>query len=256
MAINENVLRQRPGNPRTGTNENVRRPRHVDRGLFLAAAIGFPLLVLIGYFKSYYFSAFFDVRPVANALVHAHGVVMTLWVVYFVSQVALIRSRNVKLHMTMGLAGIALALIVIVVGMATAVDAQLVRGAAPPGENPHAFFVLPVSDMTLFAIFFAGAVYFRKRPSEHKSLMLLTAIAFLPAALFRIPAVPPEYAMLWAFGVPALIALACLAWHSWKHGKVNRVFALGVSLIFVAIPLRTLLMGSKIWLDLMAWLAG
>src|ERR687890_369630 len=115
MAINANQLR-----------------RPSDRGLFLAAAILFPLVVLAGYFKSYYFSAFFDVRPVANTLVHAHGAVMTLWVVYFTAQIALIRTRNVRLHMTMGMAGVALAAVVVVVGLATAYDAQLVRHSAPP----------------------------------------------------------------------------------------------------------------------------
>ena len=75
----------------------LRRPS--DRGLFPAATVLFPLLVLVGYFKSYHFSAFFDVKPVANALVRARGVVMTLWVVYFTAQVALIRSKNVRLHM-------------------------------------------------------------------------------------------------------------------------------------------------------------
>src|SRR6266404_4668362 len=152
MAINANILR-----------------RPSDRGLFLTAAILFPLLVLVGYFKSYYFSAFFDVRPVANALVHVHAAVMTLWVVYFTTQIALIRSKNVKLHMTMGMAGIALAaLVVVVVGLVTAYDAHLVRAAAPAGINPHGFFVIPVFDMLLFVIFFAGAIYYRKRPAEHK----------------------------------------------------------------------------------------
>ena len=49
----------------------IKRPS--DRNLYLAAAIVFPLVVLTGYFKSYYFSALFtDVQPIANALVHAH----------------------------------------------------------------------------------------------------------------------------------------------------------------------------------------
>jgi hypothetical protein len=239
MAINSNI---------------IKRPS--DRGLFLTAAIGFPLLVLIGYFKSYYFSAFFaDAPPVANALVHAHGLVMSAWVIYFIVQVALIRTKNVRLHMTMGLSGIALAALVVVVGMATAYDAQLVRHAAPPGANPHSFFLLPVSDMTLFVLFFAGAVYYRKRPAEHKALMLLTAINFLPAALFRIPAVPPEYAEIWAFGVPALIAIACLTWHTAKHGKVNKVFAAGVFLLVAMIPTRFVVAGSQAWLQFVAWLA-
>jgi len=158
--------------------------------------------------------------------------------------------------MTMGLAGIAAAAVVVLVGMATAYDAQLVRGAAPPGVNPHAFFILPVSDMLLFVIFFAGAVYYRKRPTEHKSLMLMTAIAFVPAALFRLPVVAPEYMMLWAFGTPALLAAAILGWHTWKHGKVNKVFAAAVSLVFIAIPLRIIVMESRPWLSVVGWLAG
>ena len=120
MAVNADVL------PR-------RRPS--DRNFFLWAAILFPLVVLIGYFKSYYFSAFFDVPSVANALVHAHGIVMSVWVLYFVAQVALIRTKNVKLHMTLGLLGIALAASVIVVGLATAYDAQLVRHARAAGKR-------------------------------------------------------------------------------------------------------------------------
>ena len=237
-------------------NANVLNPRLVDRKLFIATAIGFPLVVLAGYFKSYYFSAFFaDARPIANALVHAHGLVMSAWVLYFVAQVALIRTKNVKLHMTMGLAGIALAAIVIIVGMATAYDAQLVRGAAPPGVNPHSFFIFPASDMTLFVVFFAAAIYYRKRAVEHKSLMLLTAINFLPAALFRIPVVSPENTVWWAFGAPALLAIGILVWHTWKHGKLNKVFAAGVALLLVAVPLRPIIAETNAWLSFVAWLA-
>jgi hypothetical protein len=237
MAINTNII-----------------TRPSDRGLFLTAAIFFPLLVLIGYFKSYYFSAFFtDARPIANALVHAHGIVMSVWVIYFIAQFALIRTKNMRLHMSMGMAGIALAALVIVVGMVTAYDAQLVRHSAPPGANPHAFFFLPAGDMTLFAILFAGAIYYRKRPAEHKSLMLLTAINFLPAALFRVA--PAENTMLWAFGIPALMAVACFAWYTAKHRKLNKVFAAGVLLLVVAVPLRFVIPDSEAWLRLVAAIA-
>mgnify|MGYP001600274694 CR=1 FL=1 len=239
MAINSNLF-QRPS----------------DRSLFLIAAICFPLLVLIGYFKSYYFSTFFDVPPLANSLVHFHGIVMSAWVLYFVAQVALIRIKNVKLHITMGFVGIALAALVIIVGMATAFDSNLVRQSAPPGVHPHKFFLLPVGDMLLFVIFFAGAIYFRKRPAEHKSLMLLTAINFLPAALFRIPIVPAGYETLWAFGTADLIALGCLGWHSWKHQKLNKVFAAGVLLFIIAIPLRMMIGETQTWLKFTAWLAS
>ncbi len=238
MAINANALR-----------------RPSDRPLFLAAAILFPLVVLAGYFKSYYFSAFFDVPSVANMLVHAHAVVMTLWVAYFSAQIALIRTKNVRLHMTMGMVGVALAALVVAVGTATAYDAQLVRGSAPPGVNPHSFFVLPMLDMALFVVFFAGAIYYRKRPTEHKTLMLMTAIAFMPAALFRLPVVPPQLMTHWAFGVPMFVALGCLGWHRAKHRKLNKVFAAAVLLVVAAHPLRIALLNSEAWLRFTAWLA-
>lgn len=242
MAINANLLR-----------------RPSDRSLFLAAAVTFPLIVLAGYFKSYYFSSFFsEVRPVANALVHAHGVVMSAWVIYFVAQVALIRSKNVRLHMTMGMAGIALAALVVIVGLATAYDAQLVRNSAPPGADPHEFFILPVGDMLLFVVFFAAAIYYRKRPLDHKSLMLMTAINFMPAALFRIPIVPESYVMLFAFGVPTLIAVASLVWLWAKHGKFNRVFAAAIVLYIVTSPFtfRMMLANTAAWHGFTNWLVS
>ncbi|HEX8565074.1 MAG TPA: hypothetical protein VF648_05340 [Pyrinomonadaceae bacterium] len=234
----------------------IRRPS--DRGLFLAAAIGFPLIVFIGYFKSYYFSSLFaDARPIANSLVHLHGIVMSVWVAYFVAQVALIRTKNIKLHMTMGMGGIALAALVVIVGLATAYDAQLVRSSAPPGIDSHEFFILPVGDMLLFAIYFAGAIYYRKRPREHKSLMLMTAINFMPAALFRVSFVPESYTLLFTFGVPGLIAILCFAWLRMKHGKFNRVFAAALLLYFIALPFpfRMVLAQTTVWHSIVNWMA-
>ncbi len=239
MAVNANVLPKR---------------RPSDRNFFLWAAILFPLVVLIGYFKSYYFSAFFDVPSVANALVHAHGIVMSVWVLYFTAQVALIRTKNVKLHMTMGLIGIALAALVVIVGMATAYDAQLVRNAAPPGNDPHEFFILPVGDMFLFVLFFAGAIYYRKRPAEHKSLMLMTAINFAPAALFRLPVVAPENQLLFAFGVPGIVAILCLLWFKFKHGKFNFIFAAAVLLYLFFLPFRIYFAETAVWHGFTNWL--
>ena len=237
-------------------NANVLNPRIADRKLFLIAAAGFPLLVLIGYFKSYYFSAFFDdVAPLATTIVHAHALIMSAWVVYFVVQVALIRSKNVKLHMSMGMAGIALAALVIVVGMAAAYDAHLVRDVGPAGINPHGFFLIPVFDMSLFVIFFAGAIYYRKRPAEHKSLMLLTAINFLPAAIARIPLLPQELIIVQAYAIPDLMALACFGWYTWKHRKFNKVFAAGIVLMLASQPARIMLAGTQTWLSIAAWMA-
>jgi hypothetical protein len=232
---------------------SIRRPS--DRNLYLIAAVGFPLLVLIGYFRSYYFSAFFD-APVMSTLVHAHGLVMSAWVVFFTVQIALIRTRNVKLHMTMGFVGIALAAIVVVVGMATAYTSQLILHRAPAGIDPYSFFLIPVADMVGFVAFFSAAIYYRKRPAEHKSLMLMTAINFLPAAVSRIPVVPDKYAIFWFLGVPDVLALAFFGWYTWRHRKVNKVFAVALGLLIASHPLKIMLMGTEPWVRFAGWLAS
>src|SRR6478672_300501 len=194
----------------------LRRPS--DRGMFLIAAVMFPLLVVVGYARSYYFGSFFGAKPLANTLVHAHGLVMSAWVIYFVAQVALVRSKNLKLHMTMGFAGIALAALVVVVGMVTAWDSLMIRRNSPAGMDPHSFFLIPVVDMLLFVVFFAGAIWYRKRPAEHKTLMLMTAVNFAPAAVARIPLGLPETLMiLQAFVFPFSLAVAAFIWHSDRH---------------------------------------
>lgn len=248
MAVNENILQDNL------LQQKILRRRPSDRKLFLAAAIAFPLLVLIGYFKSYYFMAFFeDARPIANRLVHAHGIIMSIWVLYFVAQIALVRTKNIKLHITMGFAGIALAALVVFTGLLTAYDAHIVRRSAPPNIDPHSFLIVPLADMILFAMFFAGAIYYRKRPAEHKTLMILTAFNFLPAAVGRIPIVPEQFFILWTFGVPDLLALICLAWHTKKHGKLNKIFAAGVFLLIISHPLRVFVAFTETWLQLVGW---
>lgn len=239
MAINASILR-----------------RPSDSNLLLAIAVAFPLIVLAGYYKTYYLKPFFDSPDIANSLVHFHALVMSTWVIYFVVQVALIRTKNIRLHMTMGIAGVGLAALVIVVGMATAYDSQLVRRASPPGTDPHEFFVLPAMDMLLFAILFASAIYYRKRPAEHKSLMLLTAINFMPAAIFRMPITDPEHMLLPAFLIPMGIAIAGLIWQSWTYKRINKVFALGIFMLAISLPLRTMLSQTAAWHAFTNWLAG
>lgn len=235
---------------------NVRTLRPSDRGLFIAAAAAFPLLVLIGYFKTYYFKPFFDLPPFGHWLVHLHAIVMTTWVLYFVAQVALVRTKNLKLHMTMGMAGVVLAAIVIVVGMATAWNSHIVRRTAPAGLDPHSFFIVPVMDMLFFIVFFGLAVYWRKRPALHKPLMLMTAINFSPAAIARIPLLPPDLMIVQWLTVPALLGCVCFAYYTWKHRKVNWVFAASLAAFIISGPLRLYVAFTQPWLDFVGWMAG
>jgi hypothetical protein len=222
----------------------------------IAAATIFPLLVLVGYFKTYYARPWFDNPPFANSLVHFHAIVMTTWVLYFVAQVVLVRTKNLKVHMTMGFAGIGLAALVIVIGMVTAWDSHIVREVAPAGIPAHGFFIVPVLDMLFFVIFFAGSIYYRKNPANHKVLMLMTAINFSPAAIARIPLLPEDLVILQFLVVPPLVGLAAFAWYTWKHRKFNWIFAVSLAAFIASGPARLIISGTETWLGFVGWLAG
>jgi len=227
--------------------------RHLfDRRLFMAAAIAFPLVVLAGFGRTYYFKGYFDVPPLASALVHIHGLLMTTWVGLFMAQVWFISSKRVRVHQRLGYGGIGLAILIVAAGYVTALRAAKYGAAStPPGVSPMAFLIVPLFDLLMFAILFGAAVYYRKKPAAHKSLMLLTAVNFLPPAVARIPiAALQALGPLWFFGFPTVVALVCLGLESWRYRRLNRVFLVGTLLLIASYILRLMIMGTSTWMEI------
>lgn len=154
------------------------------------------------------------------------------------------------MHQRLGLAGIWLAAVILPVGFFTAVRAAKYGSTStPPGASRLGFLIVPLLDLVLFTVFFGAAIYYRKRPAEHKRLMLLTALNFLPPALARIPIASLQATgPLWFFGFPLVLALSCLALDRWHYGKINRAFVVGIALLFAGYVARLALMGNPTWL--------
>jgi hypothetical protein len=238
-------------------NEVLARQRF-DRRLYRTVAICFTLVVFVGFARTYYAKALFGTPALASPLVHLHGLLMTAWVGLFASQVWLISSRQVRLHQRLGYTSIGLVAVIIGVGFVTAVRAAKYGAAStPPGISPLAFLAVPLFDLLMFALLFGGAVYYRKRPAAHKSLMLLTAINLLPPAVGRIP-LPAMQALgpVWFFGVPTVLALLCLGLDWRRRGGVNRVLAGGVALLIASYVARLAVMGTGPWTRFATWLTS
>jgi hypothetical protein len=229
--------------------------RQSDRRLFAAVALIFPLIVLIGFARTYYLKAAFDTPPVPSLLVHVHGLVMTAWVFYFIAQVWLIRSKRARVHMKAGMLGIALAIVILVVGFFTAAAAAFGSASAPPDIPPLSFMIVPMTDLVMFAGLFGAAIYYRKRPAHHKRLMLLTVINFLPPAIARIPIESLQTAgPLFFFGVPTVMIIGLLIYDTWRNRKLDRVFLVGSILLIASYPLRLMAMGTSGWMNFASWI--
>lgn len=241
------VIATARGQERRTVNEGAAR-RLFDRRLFLAAAIAFPVIVLVGFGRTFYVRGFFDPPPLPSALVVVHGLVMTTWVALFLAQVSLIATHRVRAHQRLGYSSIGLAALLIATGVPVALRAAKYGSTStPPGIPPLSFVAVPLFDLLMFALLFGGALYYRKRPRAHKALMLLTAANFLPPALARMPGALP-LGPLWFFGVPAVLALVCLVLETRRYGTLNRVFLTGTILLVCSYPVRLTVMMTDAWL--------
>jgi uncharacterized membrane protein YozB (DUF420 family) len=227
-----------------------------EHRFFLTVAVLFPLITVIGFAPSYYLKPAFNTPPLPSVLVHAHGLVMSLWIVLFAVQAYLISSKRVKLHMTLGLSSVVLAALMMVTGMMTA-GAAAKRGSGFPGYPPLVFLSVPVTGMVVFAILFAAALYYRKNAANHKRLMLVTVLIFLSPSISRLP-LPfiPVLGSIWFFGVPSLIGIALLIGDTYRNGKLNTAFLAGVVLATIPGPLMLLFARTELWLEFAAWMTG
>ena len=227
-----------------------------DRRLYIWFAAFMPIIVLAGFARSYYLKGFFGFPPLPSLLVHMHGIVMTSWVVLFVTQVTLVATGRTKTHQRLGVFGALLAALIVIVGVLTAI-AGAARGASP-GPPPLRFLVIPLGDMLVFAILIGTALYFRRRRLDiHKRLMLLAAVNLLAPAIARIPLHFIETGGALAFfGLTDLCLLACVGFDTIRNRRLHPAFLWGTLLIIASQPLRLMLSGTEIWLRFATALVG
>ena len=227
-----------------------------DRRLYIWFAVFVPVIVLIGFARSYYLKGFFGTPALPSLLVQLHGLVMTSWVVLFVTQVSLVATGRTRIHQRLGVFGAILAALIVIVGVLTAI-AGAARGATP-GPPALQFLVVPLVDMLVFATLVGTALYLRRRRLDiHKRLMLLAAVNLLAPAIARIPLHFIETGGALAFfGLTDVCLLACVAFDTVKNRRLHPVFLWGTLLIIASQPLRLMLAGTDVWMRFATTLVG
>jgi hypothetical protein len=197
--------------PNERTIETSSNPEHstsnapVRSGFFFWASVLLLSFVLIGFARTFYLRAFFDVRPIPGYL-YVHGSVLTAWFVWLFIQTSMVRTGRTATHRRLGIVGVVIGAMVIATGpMATLGQVGRLRDAGldwntdlgvalgiPAAEGiPMLQFAAGVvwinfASIVLFTVLLAGAVTLRHNPQTHKRLMLLASIAIIGPALARI----------------------------------------------------------------------
>jgi hypothetical protein len=145
--------------------------------IFIAIAFG-------GFFGTYWLQigrGTFNGPP----LLHLHGLLFSLWTLFFFSQATLMANRKSRQHRASGLLGISLATAMLFTGLAVAIEGLRNRVDAGYGEAARAFVITPVSAILLFAGLVAAAIVNIRRPEWHKRFMLVATASILQAPIAR-----------------------------------------------------------------------
>jgi len=177
-----------------GTTQTGRR-FYVGMGLALI------LLSILG-FTPFMYARFSSGGQMSLALM-AHGISFFAWLGLFTYQASLVRAKNLKKHMKLGQASVGLALIMLASGVAVMSEVFARGDASATPFTSEQFVMLPLMDISIFAVYYTLAIMNRKVPETHKRLMLLVGIMMIDPATGRLGLTLgfPPIGMLFHFGL-------------------------------------------------------
>ena len=220
---------QQESSPRMNTlaGEQVRRSGFFDHSFYVVMSLVAALVIVYGFSRTINAGLIHPPSP-RPLVLYFHAVIFSVWVLFFILQSALIRTRNVKLHQQLGWLGLALGVSIPIIGIATTIAMTRLRmqeGLADAAQ----FMVVPFFDMVSFTVAFALAFLNRKRPEFHRRLMLIATCSLTAAAFGRFPnALMPHH---WFYaGVDALI-LVGLVRDLLVRKRVHPVYLFGLPIL-------------------------
>ncbi|HTZ84999.1 MAG TPA: hypothetical protein VMB66_17485 [Candidatus Acidoferrales bacterium] len=194
--------------------------RRFDHYFFSGTAWLMLAIVLLGFGPTYYWAGVIN-APLPNRIIHVHAALFSCWMVLLVAQNSLALAGRVGIHRKLGLLGFGLACLMVVAGWIAATD-RLVRGTAPAGVDTYFFYIVPMTDIVIFATLIFFAFRARRDPPTHKRLIYIATVGILIAAIAR-------FRFSWLFHKPehdATVLYAFLlllaGYDLWSTRKVHR----------------------------------
>ena len=156
----------------------------VDKYFYFAMSLLIPVIVFSGFSRTINENLLHPAIPRPRIL-WVHAAAFASWVMFFLFQSILVRTRRVKWHRFFGWFGAVLGAGMVPLGVATAIvmgrfDTYQLH---QPGAEP--FFIIPVFDMAAFGTLLALAIACRKKPELHRRLLFIATCALLDAAFAR-----------------------------------------------------------------------
>jgi len=203
----------------------------VDRYFYFSMSLLIAAIVVWGFGHTIDQSLFRPAVPRPRIL-WFHGAAFSAWILFFIFQSALVRTRNVKLHRLMGWFGAGLGTLMVPLGLTTATVMVHFETYTLHETGRYAFFIVPCYDMLAFATCFVLAIVWRKKPELHRRLIFLASCALLVAAFARFNPFIRTHGLAY-LGVDGLVALGLLRDRLVNH-RIHKVYRVAVPAFLAA----------------------
>jgi len=226
------------------------------RRLYVGLAVLAIAIAAVGFWPSY-FGPMVAGTADKTPIVHLHAAVYVGWLALFLTQTLLAATGRIAAHMKLGRIAMGYGVLVIVVGVLTALARFALRVRAGEVADGGAQLLGPLLDMLVFAPAFAAAIYYRRKPELHKRLMILATTSLLIAAAARmqfLAALPARF--LWVYLIWTAPLVLAMAHDFWRQRKIHPVYWVGLIVLVLEGPLGRRPAGQgEMWQNVSAWLA-
>jgi FtsH-binding integral membrane protein len=225
--------------------------RRCDHIFFSGMALLMLATVFVGFARTYYLAGVFH-APLPSLVIHLHGAAFSCWILLLVTQTSLAFAGRVDIHRRLGIAGFLLACLMVVLGVLAATD-SLVREAGPAGRDPKIFYIIPLTDMLVFATLVFFAFRARSNPSAHKRLILVATGSLMIAAIARWPVAIVHRNAPRAALVSYILLLMLVAYDLWSTRKVHRATLWASGFLIFVYQIRLPIGKTAAWHAFASW---
>ena len=160
-----------------------------------------------------------------------HSAVFSGWALFFILQTGLVRTHNVRLHRTLGWFGLGLGMVMIPLGVTTAIMMGRFRVHTLHEAGAQFFEIVPIFDMLTFTTWLALGIYWRRKPELHRRFFYIATCGLLAAAFGRFPYISDHNLFYWCVdGVILLGVLRDLV----VNRRVHMVYRVALPVLIVA----------------------
>ncbi len=156
----------------------------VDKYFYLTMGLLAAAVVVAGFSQTVDASLFHPSIP-RPAILWFHGAAFSAWVLFYIFQSTLVRTKNVKLHRSLGWFGAGLGSVMVPLGITTAVVMGRFDIHVLHEKYVEEFLIVPFYDMAAFGTLISLAILWRKKPDLHRRLLFVATVGLLDAGFGR-----------------------------------------------------------------------